>query len=50
MDALGDLLARVRTHGGRPVYLTVPAQSPLFLTASEFRALRETSAAPTGST
>jgi hypothetical protein len=42
MDSLGDLLARVRTHGGRPVYLTVPAHSPLFLTASEFRALRET--------
>jgi len=42
MDALGDLLARVRAHGGRPVYLTVPAHSPLFLTASEFRALRET--------
>ena len=42
MDALPDVLARVRTHGGRPVFLTIPSASPLFLTASEFRALRET--------
>jgi hypothetical protein len=41
-DTLADLLRRVREHRGRPVYLTVPGSSPLFLTASEFRALRET--------
>lgn len=41
-DTLADLLPRIREHRGRPVFLTVPAQSPLFLTASEFRALRET--------
>jgi hypothetical protein len=41
-DALPDVLARVRSHGGRPVFLSIPASSPLFLTASEFRALRET--------
>jgi hypothetical protein len=42
MDALPDVLAKVRIHGGRPVFLQIPAASPLFLTASEFRALRET--------
>jgi hypothetical protein len=42
MDALPDVLAKVRSHGGRPVFLSIPASSPLFLTASEFRALRET--------
>ena len=41
-DTLADLLPRIREHRGRPVFLTVPSQSPLFLTASEFRALRET--------
>lgn len=41
-DALPDVLARVRSHAGRPVFLSIPASSPLFLTASEFRALRET--------
>ena len=42
MDALPDVLTKVRTHGGRPVFLSIPPASPLFLTASEFRALRET--------
>lgn len=41
-DTLADLLPRIREHRGRPVFFTIPAQSPLFLTASEFRALRET--------
>lgn len=41
-DTLADLLPRIREHRGRPVFLTVPASAPLFLTASEFRALRET--------
>jgi hypothetical protein len=41
-ESLADLLQRVRQHSGRPVFLTVPMESPLFLTASEFRALRET--------
>jgi hypothetical protein len=41
-DSLAELLPRIREHRGRPVYLTIPTQSPLFLTASEFRALRET--------
>lgn len=41
-DTLADLLPRIREHRGRPVFLTIPGQSPLFLTASEFRALRET--------
>ncbi len=42
MDALPEVLSRVRGHAGRPVFLAIPAASPLFLTASEFRALRET--------
>src|SRR6478735_7322028 len=41
-ESLADLLQRIRQHGGRPVFLTIPTESPLFLTASEFRALRET--------
>ncbi|CAN5558712.1 hypothetical protein BH09CHL1_BH09CHL1_14150 [soil metagenome] len=41
-DSLAELLPRIREHRGRPVFLTIPTQSPLFLTASEFRALRET--------
>jgi hypothetical protein len=41
-DSLADLLRRIREHRGRPVFLTIPTESPLFLTASEFRALRET--------
>jgi hypothetical protein len=41
-ESLAELLQRVRQHSGRPVFLNVPMESPLFLTASEFRALRET--------
>ena len=37
-----DLLLEVRRNEGLPVVLVVPDASPLFLTASEFRALRET--------
>jgi hypothetical protein len=40
--AFADLLLEVRRNAGLPVVLVIPDASPYFLTASEFRALRET--------
>lgn len=39
-DALPDVLARLRQAGEGPIALEIPPASSLFLTASEFRALR----------
>ena len=41
-DALDDVIDRIRdaAAGGQPVALSIPAESALFLTASEFRALK----------
>ena len=41
-DALDDVIDRIRdaAAGGQPVVLSIPAESALFLTASEFRALK----------
>lgn len=40
-DALDDVLARLRDAAGRSVLLAIPDNSALFLTASEFRAIKE---------
>lgn len=40
-ESLPDVLARVRNEAGHAVRLEIPTGSPLFLTAVEFRALRE---------
>ena len=40
-ESLPDVLARVRSEAGNSVRLEIPTGSPLFLTAVEFRALRE---------
>ena len=42
-ESLPDVLARVRNEAGNPVRLEIPPGSPLFLTAVEYRALREVS-------
>ncbi|MGH2562059.1 MAG: hypothetical protein ACRDJH_23620 [Thermomicrobiales bacterium] len=39
-DTLPDVLDRLRGAGDTPITLEIPAGSPLFLTANEFRALR----------
>ena len=40
-DSLPDVLERVRAASGRSVSLEIPDQSPIFLTATEFRTLRD---------
>ena len=40
-EGLPDVLGRLRAAANQPVRLEIPAGSPLFLTAAEFRALRE---------
>jgi len=40
-DSLPDVLERLRAAAGRPVTLTIPDHSPIFLTATEFRTLRD---------
>jgi len=40
-DGLDDVLGRLRDAAGHPVLLAIPDDSALFLTASEFRALKE---------
>ncbi len=42
-ESLPDVLARVRNEAGHAVLLEIPPGSPLFLTAVEYRALREVS-------
>lgn len=42
-ESLPDVLARVRNEAGHAVRLEIPPGSPLFLTAVEYRALREVS-------
>lgn len=42
-ESLPDVLARVRNEAGNAVRLEIPPGSPLFLTAVEYRALREVS-------
>lgn len=39
-DSMPDVLTRLRTATGAPASLAIPAASSLFLTASEFRALK----------
>src|SRR4051794_17004227 len=39
-DSMPDVLTRLRTATGGPASLAIPASSSLFLTASEFRALK----------
>ncbi len=41
-DSLPEVLDRLRGAGDAPLTLEIPAGSPLFLTANEFRALRTT--------
>lgn len=41
-DTLPEVLDRVRAAGGRLVTLEIPEHSPVFLTATEFRTLRDT--------
>src|SRR5690606_13807688 len=40
-DSLLDVFDRVRAAGQTPVELRIPNESPLFLTAAEFRTLRD---------
>lgn len=40
-ETLADLLSRLRTHANSAVLLEIPDGSPLLLTSSEFRSLRE---------
>lgn len=40
-DTLPDILARVRSARGQAVTLSIPEHSPVFLTATEFRTLRD---------
>ncbi len=40
-DSLPEVLERVRAAAGRPVTLTIPDHAPIFLTATEFRTLRD---------
>ena len=40
-DSLVDVFDRIRAAGQTPVELRIPNESPLFLTASEFRTLRD---------
>lgn len=40
-ETLADVLARLRTHANSTVLLEIPDGSPLFLTSSEFKSLRE---------
>ncbi len=40
-ETLADVLARLRTHANGTVLLEIPDGSPLFLTSSEFKSLRE---------
>lgn len=40
-ETLADVMARLRTHANGVVLLEIPDGSPLFLTSSEMRALRE---------
>lgn len=40
-DSLPDVLARIRSASGQSVSLEIPDQSPIFLTATEFRTLRD---------
>ncbi len=40
-DTLPDILARVRAARGKAVTLAIPEHSPVFLTATEFRTLRD---------
>ena len=40
-DTLPDVLARVRVARGRAATLSIPEHSPVFLTATEFRTLRD---------
>jgi hypothetical protein len=42
-DSMPDVLTRLRTATGGPASLAIPASSSLFLTASEFRALKAAS-------
>lgn len=41
-DTLPEVLDRLRAAGGRSVTLEIPEHSPVFLTATEFRTLRDT--------
>jgi len=40
-DSLPEVLERVRAAAGRSVTLTIPDHAPIFLTATEFRTLRD---------
>lgn len=40
-DSLPDVLERIRAASGQTVALEIPDQSPIFLTATEFRTLRD---------
>lgn len=40
-DSLPEVLERIRAAAGRPVTLTIPDHAPIFLTATEFRTLRD---------
>ena len=40
-DSLPEVLERIRAAAGRPVTLKIPDHSPIFLTATEFRTLRD---------
>jgi len=40
-DSLPNVLERIRAASGRPVTITIPDHSPIFLTATEFRTLRD---------
>lgn len=40
-EELADVLARLRAHANSAVRLEIPESSPLFLTATDFRALRD---------
>lgn len=40
-DSLPDILGQIRAAAGQTVVLEIPDQSPIFLTATEFRTLRE---------
>lgn len=42
LDTLPAVLDRLRTVGGQSVTLDIPEHSPIFLTATEFRTLRDT--------
>src|SRR5215216_867209 len=41
-DSVPDVLTRLRTATGGPATIAIPVASSLFLTASEFRALKAT--------